>query len=96
LLDETGHPDDALKRVDAVIATAPKMAPAYLWRARLLIELHRPADAAAAAEESVRFAPDAPAAHNLLMRIYQMLGRTKEAAEQAEWLRDYERRMQSH
>jgi hypothetical protein len=72
------------------------MAPAYLWRARLLIEMHRPAEAATAAEESVRFAPDAPAAHNLLMRIYQMLGRTKEAAEQAEWLRDYERRMQSH
>ena len=67
---------------------------AHFWRARLLLQLHRPNEAAAAAEQSVRLLPNLPVAHNLLLRIYQMQGRTKEAAEQAEWLRDYQRRLQ--
>ena len=46
--------------------------------------------------ESIRLLPQFPEAHNLLIRIYQMQGRTKEAAQQAEWLRDYERHKESH
>ncbi len=69
---------------------------AYFWRAKVLLQLHRTAEAAGAAEESIRLQPQLPEAHNLLVRIYQMQGRTKEAAQQAEWLRDYQRRTQSH
>ena len=95
LLFDTGRADEALKRVDATIAAAPDAPLAHFWRARLLLQLRRAADAAAAAEESVRLSPLQPAPHNLLIRIYQMLGRTKEAAEQAQWMRDYERRLRS-
>ncbi|HEX5422085.1 MAG TPA: tetratricopeptide repeat protein [Candidatus Acidoferrales bacterium] len=96
LLYRTGRPDEALKRVDNLIAVVPESSLAYFWQAKLLLQLHRVADAARAAEKSMRLAPDAPAAHNLLIGIYQMQGRTKEAAEQAAWLRDYERRIESH
>ena len=96
LLYQTGRPEEALKRVDALIAAVPKSAPAYFWEAKVLLRLHRVDEAARAAEQSIRIEPEAPAAHNLLIGIYQVQGRTKEAAEQAAWLRDYERRIESH
>ena len=69
---------------------------AYFWRAKVLLQLERTVEAAGAAEEAIRLLPQFPEAHNLLLRIYQMQGRTKEAARQAEWLRDYERQKESH
>lgn len=95
LLYETGRWQEALKRIDQVIAAVPKAPMAYFWRARLLLQLHRTEEAASAAEESIRLLPDLPVAHNLLIRIYQLQGRAGEAAQQAEWLRDYQRRMES-
>jgi tetratricopeptide (TPR) repeat protein len=95
LLSETARPDDALKRVDALIAAVPSAPMAYFWRGKILLQLHRGDEAAGAAEQSIRLLPDLVAAHNLLLRIYQQQGRAKEAAEQAKWLSDYQRRMQS-
>lgn len=95
LLYDSGRSEEALKRIDGVIAAVPKAPTTYFWRAKVLLQLHRTDEAAKAAEESVRLLPNAPAAHNLLIRIYQMQGRATEAAQQAEWVRDYERRMQS-
>lgn len=95
LLYDTGKTEEALKRIDALIAAVPKAATAYFWRAKALLELHRAAEAASAAEESVRLQPDAPQAHNLLIRIYQIEGRAREAAQEVQWLRDYERRKNS-
>jgi predicted CXXCH cytochrome family protein len=95
LLYQTGRSAEALERVDDLIAVVPNSAIAYFWRAKLLLQLHRIAEAARAAEESVGLDRDAPAAHSLLIGIYQMQGRTKEAAEEAAWLRDYERRIES-
>jgi predicted CXXCH cytochrome family protein len=92
LFYETGRAEEALKRIDEVIAAAPQAPMAYFWRAKVLLQLHRTAEAASAAEEAVRLLPELPLAHNLLIRIYQMQGRTKEAAEQVQWLRNYERR----
>jgi predicted CXXCH cytochrome family protein len=94
LLYETGRWQEALNRIDEVIAAVPKTPMAYFWRAKVLLQLHRINEAAGAAEESIRLLPDLPPAHNLLIRIYQMQGRTTEAAQQAEWLRDYQRRLQ--
>ena len=96
LLCETGRAEEGLKRVDGVIAGEPKAPKAYFWRAKVLLQLHRPDEAASAAEEAVRLLPQFPEAHNLLLRIYQMKGRSKEAAEQAEWLRNYHRQKDSH
>jgi tetratricopeptide (TPR) repeat protein len=92
LLSETGRSEEALKRTDQTIADVPNTAPAYFWRAKVLSQLERTGEAAAAAEESIRLQPELPQAHNLLVRIYQKQGRIKEATEQAEWLRDYQRR----
>jgi predicted CXXCH cytochrome family protein len=96
LLYQTGRAEEALKVVDALVAAVPKASMAYFWQAKVLLQLHRIGEAARAAEESIRLEPDLPAAHNLLIGIYQMQGRTKEAAEQAAWLRNYERRIESH
>src|SRR6185437_13362931 len=95
LLYDTGRSEEALKRVDELIAGSPKLPMAYVWRAKVLLRLNRIGEAASAAEESIRLLPDLPVAHNLLIRIYQLQGRTAEAAQQAQWVRDYERRMQS-
>ncbi len=96
LLYETGRAQEALRRVDTLIATVSKAPMAYVWRAKVLLRLQRPGEAASAAEEAIRLVPQFPEAHNLLLRIYQMQGRTKEAAQEAEWLREYERRKESH
>jgi TolA-binding protein len=82
--------------VDTLIASVAKAPMAYFWRAKLLLQLQRAADAAGSAEEAIRLLPEFPEAHNLLLKIYQMQGRNKEAAEQAEWLHEYQRRMGSH
>jgi predicted CXXCH cytochrome family protein len=95
LLYETGRLEEALKRIDQVIAAVPKAPMACFWRAKVLLQLHRTDEAASAAEESIRLLPDLPVAHNLLIRIYQMQGRNTEAAQQAEWLRDYQRHIES-
>ena len=95
LLYDTGRSEEALKRIDELISAVPQAPTTHFWRAKLLLQLHHPDEAAKAAEESIRLLPDVPEAHNLLMRIYQTEGRTAQAAQQAEWLRDYERRVQS-
>jgi predicted CXXCH cytochrome family protein len=92
LLSEAGRTEEARQRIDNVIADVPNAALAYFWRAKVLLQLQRTPEAAGAAEESIRLQPELPQAHNLLVRIYQMQGRTKEATDQAEWLRDYQRR----
>jgi tetratricopeptide (TPR) repeat protein len=96
LFSETGRQEEALKRTSDIIAAYPSNGVAYFWRARVLLQLHQTEEAGKAAEESVRLLPDLSPAHNLLVRIYQLQGRTKEAAQQAEWLRDYQRRTTSH
>lgn len=96
LLYDTGRPDQALQKIDQLIATEPGAPMAYFWRAKVLLQLQRLGEAAKAAEESIRLQPNLPFAHNLLIRIYQMQGRTREAAEQAQWLSDYQRRVESH
>jgi tetratricopeptide (TPR) repeat protein len=95
LLYDTGRPEQSLQRIEALLAAAPDAPMGHLWRAKALLQLHRTDEAALAAEKAVRLQPELAAAHNLLIRIYQMQGRMKEAAEQAQWLRDYQRRMQS-
>jgi tetratricopeptide (TPR) repeat protein len=96
LLYETGRAEEALKRVDGILAEDPKSPRAYFWRAKVLLQLHRTDEAASAAEEAIRLLAQFPEAHNLLLRIYQLQGRSKEAAEQAEWLRNYQRQRVSH
>jgi tetratricopeptide (TPR) repeat protein len=94
LLYETGRAEEALKRIDEFVAVVPQAPMAHFWRAKLLLQLHHVDEAARAAEESIRLLPDLPVAHNLLIRIYQMQGRPTEAAREAAWVRDYERRVQ--
>ena len=96
LLDQTGRVQEARRRIDALIAVSPNAPMAFFWRARVLLQLRQVPEAAQAAEEAIRLMPQLAEAHNLLIRIYQMQGRTREAAQQAEWLRDYQRRTGSH
>jgi tetratricopeptide (TPR) repeat protein len=96
LLYDTARAQEALKRVDAFIAMVPNAPTAHLWRARALLELQRVNEAVVSAEEALKLQPELVATHNLLIRIYQMQGRAKEAAQQAEWLREYQRRTELH
>ena len=95
LLYDTGRPEAALKRADDLIAAVADSPEAHLWRARVLLQLNRVDEAARAAEQAVKLQAESPAAHNLLVRIYQKQGRTKDAVQEAQWLRDYQRRIES-
>jgi predicted CXXCH cytochrome family protein len=95
LLYETGHAEEALEPIDVAVAADTKSPTAYFWRAKVLLQLRRIDEAGAAARESIRLFPDSPLAHNLLIRIYQIQGRANEAAQEAEWLREYQRRIES-
>lgn len=95
LLFDTGRTEEALRRADAALAAAPNLALAQFWRAKLLLQLRRLPEAATAAEEAAKLTPDEPQPHNLLIRIYQLQGRAQDAAREAAWLRDYERRAKS-
>lgn len=96
LFSETGRTEEALKRTNQLVTAYPRNGVAQFWRAKVLLQARQAEEAAKAAEESVRLLPDYAAAHNLLIRIYQLQGRTKEAAQQAEWMRAYQRRNESH
>lgn len=96
LLCDTGRAEEALQQVDHVITTVPNSPMAYFWRAKVLLQLQRTDEAAKAAEESIRLQPDFPLAHSLLIRIYQLQGRKREAEAQAQWVSDYQRRTGSH
>ena len=91
LLAETGRQTEAEQRIGQLVKRAPNAPMAFFWKSKLLLQSHRNEDAAIAAEEAIHLLPQFPEARNLLVRIYQTLGRTKEAAQQAEWLRDYQR-----
>jgi cellulose synthase operon protein C len=71
---QQGLPGEALERFDAVLARAPDHLDAATGRARALLDLDRPADALAAAEEAVQVAGrtdgdgDVERAHALLGR----------------------------
>lgn len=96
LLYETGRAQEALKRLDELLVEGPQTPMVYFWRAKVLLQLQRTNDAGSAAEQAIALLPEFPEAHNLLLKIYQEQGRGKEAAQQAEWLRDYQRRKESH
>jgi tetratricopeptide (TPR) repeat protein len=91
LLADTGRAAEALARAESLAPTALTQ----FWRAKLLLQLHRTDDASAAARESLQLDPNLPQVHNLLIRLYQLQGRPQDAAREAQWLRDYERRVQS-
>jgi tetratricopeptide (TPR) repeat protein len=93
LLFETGRAEASLRQVDRALASLPGSPIGYFWRGRILLHLNRVDDAAKAAEHSVNLAPQLPFARNLLVQIYRKQGRTADAAQQANWLREYEARM---
>lgn len=95
LLSDSGRAEEALQRIEAALAVAPQSPMAQFWRAKVLLQLHHTDEAANAAEQAERLMPDLPLAHNLLVKIYELQGRTKEAAQEAQWLRDYQRRTES-
>jgi predicted Zn-dependent protease len=92
ILYERGSLDEALVLVEEAVRFAPKHPIPELWRARLLLRLERIEDAVAAAERSVQLSPELPFAHDLLVRLYRLQGRDKEARREADSLREFEQR----
>jgi tetratricopeptide (TPR) repeat protein len=93
LLDEAGRLREALPYVDKVLHELPQDPIAHFWKARLLLQSGRLADAAKEAEQSVTLAPGLPFGRNLLMQIYRRQSRMEEAQRQADWLREYNDRL---
>ncbi len=83
--------EEALARIDAAIVRRPRQASLYYWKARILLHMSRPAEAEPEAERAVRLDPAFRHPRSLLVRIYRLQGKEKEAAEQVEWLRRQER-----
>ncbi len=89
---EKGDHDGATKLSSRAAELAPRNPEARLWLARCLTMKGDWAAAARQAERASALAPAQPQAHSLLLRIYQKLGRSKEAQDQLTWLREHERR----
>jgi tetratricopeptide (TPR) repeat protein len=80
-LDElSAAPEDALKQVDAALATCPSLAQARVERARILLRLGRPADALPELLSAEKTAPDEPSIQILLAKVYKALGDSAHAA----------------
>lgn len=88
-----GQAEAALPWMDRAITALPRSAKLYFWRARISFQLGRLEKAAADAEKAVELSPGLPNARNLLLKIYQLLGRSEEAARYADWLREYQKKL---
>jgi tetratricopeptide (TPR) repeat protein len=71
---------DALKQVDAALATCPSLAQARVERARILLRLGRPADSLPELLNAEKTAPDEPSIQILLAKVYKALGDPTHAA----------------
>lgn len=81
-LDElNASSEDALKQVDAALATCPSLAQARVEKARILLRLGRPADSLPELLNAEKAAPDEPSIQILLARTYKALGDSAHAAE---------------
>ena len=92
LLYETKRPQAALDMIDHLLTTSPNLAMAHFWRAKVLFSLGRNDEAARDAQTAVQLLPQLPFPRYLLVKIYQVQGRSEDARQQAEWLRQYEDR----
>jgi tetratricopeptide (TPR) repeat protein len=89
-LYDTQRPEMALSAVDQSLRSAPESCPGHFWKARILLRMGQPEQAATEAERAVKIAPELPNPRNLLMKIYRALGKQDEANQQAAWLDEYE------
>ncbi|MDW5266620.1 MULTISPECIES: tetratricopeptide repeat protein [Acidobacteriaceae] len=81
-LDELNtSPADALKQVDAALATCPSLAQARVERAKILLRLGRPADSLPELLTAEKSVPDEPSIQILLAKAYKALGDSAHAAE---------------
>ena len=85
-LSALGRDDEAYTRLARALALEPDFAPAHATMAHLLIRLGEPAQAAAAAGEATRLAPDDQSGWALLGVALRLLDDERE-----HWLCDYER-----
>ncbi len=93
VLDVAGRLDEAMPYLDKVLHERPQDPMAHFWKARLLLQSGRLADAAKEAEQSVASAPGLPFGRNLLVQIYRRQNRMEDAQRQADWLREYNDRL---
>ncbi|MEO6817284.1 MAG: tetratricopeptide repeat protein [Edaphobacter sp.] len=81
-LDEMNTPpSDALKQVDAALATCPSLSQARVEKAKILLRLGRPADALPELLNAEKSVPDEPSIQILLAKAYKALGDSAHAAE---------------
>ena len=76
--------DEALSQLSDETKTNPDGALPYMSRASIYLQLHRSQDAFIAAQAAVRLAPRLGAAHEILGRTLQELGKVEEAAKELE------------
>ena len=93
LLFRTERYDQALQLINRAVEVDPHSAKLRFWKARLLYHSGEIKAALAEAEQAVALSPETPNARNLLLKLYRVLGREEEAAQQAAWLRKYENRI---
>ena len=81
-LDELNTPPaDALKQVDAALATCPSLSQARVEKAKILLRLGRPADSLPELLNAEKSVPDEPSIQILLAKAYKALGDSAHAAE---------------
>lgn len=79
LLRTNADTNEALGKIDKALAACPNLTEARGDRARLLLKLHREADAIAELQAVEKSDPSEPSTHFLLAQAYRATGKTEEA-----------------
>lgn len=85
-LFQNEHYNEALREIETAVRAAPNSAKLHFWKARILFHLDETDLAIPEAERAVELAPELPNARNLLLRMYRLKGRDRDAAVQEDWL----------
>lgn len=79
LVDEHAEPEQALAEIDKALALCPNLMQARVDRARVVLDLDRPAEAVAELEIAEKADPAEPSIHFVLAKAYRALGKTQQA-----------------
>lgn len=79
LVQKSESPDQALALIDKSLASCPSLIEAHADRGRLLLKLHREADALPDLQAAEKATPSEPSIHFLLAQAYRATGKAQDA-----------------
>jgi tetratricopeptide (TPR) repeat protein len=79
MVEEHAEPEKALAEIDKALTLCPNLMQARVDRARVLLDLDRPAEAVTELDSAEKADPAEPSIHFVLSKAYRALGKTEQA-----------------